>query len=275
MIDAALDYAARGWPVFPCWPRSKTPLVKHGVDDATADPEQIGRWWRRWSEANVAIAVGASGLLVLDRDQRNGGDDTVRRLVAELGPLPTTVTSITGSGGGHALFRWRGDPEQTLSRLGPGVDVQRGGKYIVAPPSVHPNGERYRWRPGRSPDDVEVAELPSTWLARIARPPAPPMPTRSTTTTADDPDRVRRRAAAYLRRLPPAISGSHGHTTTYRAAVAMVRGFGLDERDAFELLANDYNPTCSPPWSERELARKVREALRARVPHGYLLEARP
>lgn len=270
--EAALRYAERGWHVFRLWPGGKTPTTKRGCHDATTDRDQIERWFR--VSANIAIAAGPSRLVVLDRDPRNDGDSTLRKLIGELGPLPPTVTSITGSGGGHALFRAPATGVDLVGHLGPGLDVIHSWRYIVAPPSIHPNGERYRWRAGRGPDDIEVAELPVEWLQRIVRPaPAPLPPPRRE--HADDPDRVLRRARAYLRRLPPAISGSHGHDATYRAAVALVRGFALDGRDALDLLANDFNPACSPPWSERELARKVREAQRARLPHGYLLGGRP
>lgn len=65
---------------------------------------------------------------------------------------------------------------------------------------------------------------------------------------------------AYLAKVPPAISGQGGHPATFRAACECVR-FGLGDSDAMTLL-REYNRTCSPPWSESELAHKLADARR-------------
>jgi len=44
----------------------------------------------------------------------------------------------------------------------------------VVPPSVHPDGPRYRWLPGLSVHDVEPAELPPNIIARLQATPAAP-----------------------------------------------------------------------------------------------------
>ncbi len=60
-LAAALDYAARGWPVFPlhnpragggcscrkadCNQIGKHPRTEHGVKDATTDTATIRGWW--------------------------------------------------------------------------------------------------------------------------------------------------------------------------------------------------------------------------------------
>jgi hypothetical protein len=67
-------------------------------------------------------------------------------------------------------------------------------------------------------------------------------------------------ARAYLDKLPAAISGQGGHDATFRAACWVVR-FGLSDGDAM-MLMRDYNRRCDPPWTEKELAHKLKGARR-------------
>src|ERR1700722_19073193 len=81
--ESALDYARRGWQVFPCAPRAKIPLTEHGFHDATTDPDQINRWWRDNPAANIGIATGDANLVVIDIDEKHGGFDSFARLCRE------------------------------------------------------------------------------------------------------------------------------------------------------------------------------------------------
>lgn len=65
--------------------------------------------------------------------------------------------------------------------------------------------------------------------------------------------------------MPEAISGSGGHTATWNAARKLA-DFGLDESEIFSLLKSDYNPRCSPPWSDRDLEHKAKDAFANREP---------
>lgn len=68
-------------------------------------------------------------------------------------------------------------------------------------------------------------------------------------------------ARAYLAKLPPAISGAGGHDATFRAACCLVR-FGLTDGDAMILLRQWNGTHCQPPWTERELIHKLKDARR-------------
>jgi hypothetical protein len=64
------------------------------------------------------------------------------------------------------------------------------------------------------------------------------------------------RARAWLARSGPAVSGERGWRKTNKAVIAVVRGLAVPEREALALLG-EWNATCRPPWSERELRDKV------------------
>ena len=165
LLEAALAYAARGWAVFPVHETGdcKTPRTPHGFKDATTDSAAIRRWWQRWPNANIGIATGASGLLVLDVD--DGGEDSL----TDYPTLPDTIESLTGGGGSHILFkRPTGDKFKSCTGIAPGLDVRADGGYIIPPPSIHKSGNRYEWEASSEPDDVPLANSPD-WLIEAVR----------------------------------------------------------------------------------------------------------
>lgn len=178
MLKAALAYAKRfGFAVFPCHLRRKEPLTAHGCKDATKDLQAIRRRWESNPAANVSIATGSvSGVFVLDVDYRHGGDETLAALEAEHEKLPGTPTVLTPGGGQHRYFRLLQGVEirNSVGALGAGLDVRGEGGYVLAPPSVHPNGNDYRWEISSRIDQVAIAE-PSSWLLQlISSPQSPP-----------------------------------------------------------------------------------------------------
>lgn len=160
--NAACELASWGWKVHPLKPRSKQPLTKNGLLDATDDLATVLGWWQRWPTANIGVNCRESGLLVLDVDPRNGGDETFIDLEFELGALTPSLSAKTGGGGMHYFFR---HPEaDVVGKLGEGVDIKSRG-YILAAPSIHPSGGRYEW-------DVEgePGYIPDPWFLRIVSP---------------------------------------------------------------------------------------------------------
>ncbi|MGW0245101.1 bifunctional DNA primase/polymerase [Nocardia goodfellowii] len=152
--SAALKYAAQGIELFPLKPRTKIPLTEHGMKDATANQTQVLEWWQQWPQANIGVRP-AEGLVVLDVDPRSGGT------LESLGPLPETWTARTGGGGWHLWFR---HPEKTRGKLAgcSGVDIKTHHGYLVAPPSIHPDGGVYEWL-----NDAPIARLPAHLRNRV------------------------------------------------------------------------------------------------------------
>jgi hypothetical protein len=162
LLDAALAYAAAGWPVFPLVPGAKVPAVPRGFYAATTNPETIRRFWRI-TDRNVAIPTGpASGIWAVDVDP--GGEEGMRRLEAEHGALPATRTVITPRGGKHLLFRYLDPVPSTTNRIAPHVDTRGDRGYIATVPSVTADGV-YSW----SGDPKAALAIAPQWLIAAAR----------------------------------------------------------------------------------------------------------
>ena len=135
VLDAARAFARLGWPVLPVQAGGKLPLTKHGVKDASTDDVRIGQWWRKWPDANVAIATGAPGPTVLDVDDLEAAGPMLGELERTGAPQVATPR------GRHFYFAG-----QAAGTVGLGYGELRGrGSYVVCPPSIHPSGKEYVW----------------------------------------------------------------------------------------------------------------------------------
>jgi len=83
---------------------------------------------------------------------------------------------------------------------------------------------------------------------------------------------ITERARAYVAAMPAAISGSGGHNATFAVACVLVKGFSLSIDQARPLL-QEYNQRCDPPWSEKQIEHKLRQADTTAdpQPRGYLV----
>jgi putative DNA primase/helicase len=156
--DAALAYAGRGVPVFPCEPGAKRPLTRNGHWDATTETQVVRQWWQRWPSANVGVPTGKkSGVVVLDVDVDDGGLESLAKLEYAVAPAPKTARARTGGGGIHIFFRYPRGTEirNSAGLLGPGLDVRGEGGYVVVPPSR--TQRSYQWV-----DSSALAE--ASWL---------------------------------------------------------------------------------------------------------------
>lgn len=247
--NAALAYAMKGWPVFPCKPGEKVPATTHGCKDATTDLVQVGAWWE--TEWNIGIATGAaSGLWVLDIDGAEGLE-----AVLDLGHgIPGTLTAQTPSGGWHLLFADPGGLGNTASKLGPKVDSRGDGGYIVAAPSIHPNGGRYRWGGKQDPEPVPG------WLIRLLRQPPKDNPRPLRTVSANIGGYVGRACEAEAEMVATAGEGTRNDTLN-RAGwnLGQLVGAGvLDREHAWQLLAD---AARSSGLDEREINQTLGRAL--------------
>lgn len=123
--------AALGAHVFPVHPVTSAPLTKSGFKDASSDVPTVREMFRGL-DAKVGVATGASGLVVLDVDRKNGKDGFQSLEDAWLKITPTLSYS-TPRGGTHYIYRSVDGhlPPSNNYRGLEGVDRKSGGSYIV------------------------------------------------------------------------------------------------------------------------------------------------
>ncbi len=161
------DYASKGFDTFPLKPKDKIPFVKW-ADVATRDETMLSGWWDNYPDSNVGVACGErSGIVVLDIDKDKEGYESLTTLQNKYGKLPESPVSKTGSGGEHIFFKYpKGvDIRNSAGKLGKGLDIRANGGYVVAPPSLHPNGNSYEWVIDL---ETELAEMPD-WMIDLLK----------------------------------------------------------------------------------------------------------
>ncbi len=164
IAEAAVEYARQGLSVILLEPRGKKPqgLWRPSISQALT-PEQIGKAFETpgHGDCNVGIVTGAvSGVFVLDFDGTLQERDAI-----DSRSMPDTLVASTGRGL-HWYFKMPGFPVRNAAKILPGADVRGDGGYVVAPPSVHPNGSVYKW--GAAYDGTPRAGQP---LLESAAPP--------------------------------------------------------------------------------------------------------
>jgi Bifunctional DNA primase/polymerase, N-terminal/AAA domain len=152
-LAAAIELAGRGWCVFPCSPRDKTPLVAKWKEAASNCEPDVRKMFGQFPTAMVGVACGAkSGIWCLDPDaptDKNPMDGRAswNALQAEHGAAPPTHTHLTPGGGQHVIFAWRGDRAPITNRegalKGKHINVRGEGGYFIAVGSVNGDGVAY------------------------------------------------------------------------------------------------------------------------------------
>jgi hypothetical protein len=292
LLAAALDYTARGIPVYPVhWPRripggaslgcscpagtacdrpAKHPLVRHGVKDATTDPDRLGRWWRRWPQANLGLATG----VVFDALDIDGpaGLAALGQLQQAAGlPLPGPLVA-TGGGGWHHWFAPTGlgnRPPRGLDH----VDWRGKGGCVLAPPSRHASGGTYHWLRGL--DQAPLPPVPAALRALLdPDPPTTTWPTRTVGLDVPGHPYGRRVLAAELAALGRATPGHRNHTLN-RCAFKVYRYVAGGILQDQEVTAAFTTAALAIGLDPAEVSRTLASARTAGLANPHTVPARP
>jgi hypothetical protein len=163
-VAAAVSYGQGGLSVIPIQPRDKKPFIQwEQFQNKRATEHEIKSWWAKWPDANIGIVTGAvSDLIVIDLDTPDA-KNKLKELVADSTSVPRTRTGK----GWQLFFKHPGVTIPNRAGIIPGLDVRGDGGYVVAPPSIHPNGNQYRWE---VPINGELPAFPPTLFKLISSP---------------------------------------------------------------------------------------------------------
>jgi archaellum biogenesis ATPase FlaH len=161
-IEYAKAYVSRGFSVIPLKPADKKPAIEWlQYQHRRATEEELEQWFGNGSQNNIGIVTGKiSGIAVVDLD----GEEAIQ--LANENDFPLTPSVKTGKGY-HFYYRYKDGVRNFQKRDDlPGIDLRGDGGYVVAPPSIHPSGQKYQWVEGEGLDDIPLADLPEAILAK-------------------------------------------------------------------------------------------------------------
>lgn len=270
MISTALEYVRNGYyiiPLIPSGERINTPSIAQGTLNATNDESQVVAWWT--ARPNDHIGIVGVNCIILDLDVKNGknGIEDYGNLVQQLGSQPDGPKVLTGGGGQHLYFKRPVD--DILGQVGitgldgrkTGIDIRIGNQYVVAPPSVHKNGQKYEYVKPLVP----VSELPPLtprFLSFLPRRKTTGQAAALPTFVSTDDQNVWERCLAYVRSMPYSISGQVGHSRLLDVCNVIFWGFNLSHDQGWPILLDYNNNQCSPQWNDKQLEYKFNQVFK-------------
>lgn len=162
MIDYALNLVDLGFSIIPLNPKSKVPLKGVSISEfqyRKPSFNEVRKWFMQNENINIGIMCGEiSNLLVLDIDS----EELMGKYKEFIEETPTLKVK-TGKGM-HLYFR--GKNQKTIHPKDVKLDIQGNGAYVVAPPSIHPNGMKYEWCGDQDIEEDDILPVPD-WVEQI------------------------------------------------------------------------------------------------------------
>ena len=286
ILDAALRYVEAGFALLPLKGKAPaTKLLPRGDDGAPsteilaqspATAREVTAWFAAMPSANIGVFTGAGDLSVLGVDldpgkclesdraallRAQGGPSRELMPGVPLPPSPLQVLSGSGTGGRHLYYRHPPAQVRCVTRVGhpagSHVDLQAEHRYLVLPPSIHPDtGQPYLWVD--TEDRILSLDAVIELLGDL-----PPYPAWVVRSEADDraaPESPRVQSGQWLSEawtlpIPEGgrRAGTGGRKQTLRSLVQYYAKQGLPLDVAIAQLTQWNASICRPPLDPREV----------------------
>jgi len=159
LLDWAKFYVSKGLSVIPLEYKAKEPISKWKEYQQRLPTEEELEQWFKTAWLNIAIVCGqvSGNLVVLDFDSHESLQQFIERISDDLVKKIKKTWVVRTGKGFHIYLRVKGKPISTSFR-DVGLDIQGEGKYVVAPPSLHPSGKLYEFINDPKKYDIVVLE---------------------------------------------------------------------------------------------------------------------
>jgi len=170
-------YLKNGLSIIPLRPKSKEPAIDSWkpYQERRATEEEVEKWFRNTNN-NIGIICGtiSGNLVIIDFDSEELFQkwyEIIDKEYPEIRDIILNTWIIRTGRGRHIYLRVNEDEKEFKERfrnkpkLIDDVDIKGEGGYVVAPPSIHPNGKQYEFL--ISPNDTGITVVDSKTLSRI------------------------------------------------------------------------------------------------------------
>jgi hypothetical protein len=279
LVEAAIGYVRRKWPVVPLGERTKKPRIEQGWQDKPLrDEESVTVYWQTVNlNSNIGLLLGpTSGLIDIECDNPEAEKEYQELWQGE----PPVVPTWKSGRGYHRLFRWRpGLLAKTVFHAGD-IEVRvgnGGGAQSVLPPSIHPSGAKYEWIV--SPDEAEPGELPDEVAERLCELGGGDKEAALAPTDVDHQEAIdaielpigerKRQWQKYLAGVPGTQQGTGADKAVAGLTMKALWGFALPTDTVLETLStwgqrDDQIDEHGGwyPWTQTDIERKIQWCLR-------------
>jgi DNA-binding transcriptional ArsR family regulator len=236
MISEISEYVDNGWSILPVKPEEKRPYMTNWLQytKTRATREMVENWFRSLSGAGVGAVTGRiSNMIVLDVESwcKTPIEEILKK-------YPTQMIARSGSGGYHFYYQYPQTVSKVSNRVGifEGADLRADGGFIVLPPTIHPNGNRYEW--------IKKGPLGAFPMALLEAESKPQVQNEGWITEA----------------LRGVSEGGRNDTCARLAGYFFKKGVSAD---IVEALLLDWNEKCDPPMPLRELRTTLKSIERS------------
>ncbi len=136
--EKGIEYIQKGFSIIPVG-SDKKPLTSWKINQTEKiSEEDFSRYSKQFPNMNIGIVTGSiSQITVIDIDTKSGQANNL------LSKFPPTYTVKTPSGGYHLYYKYQQGFTVSANAYPdlPYVDIRGDSGFVVAPPSITPNGE--------------------------------------------------------------------------------------------------------------------------------------